>query len=122
MKKIYLIGLIVLILFFTQTLTTTVIYSQEVYEDEIIILGEVRATQYDIDGNVIEVAICVTIAPEDTSKEGNVEYFFVGIDEKGQELLKLVGKTIEALGVVDYNKDDDKLFTVKKYEVIKEEE
>ena len=119
-KKMNFFIAILFCLSFTLLFTNTAAFSQDVDEDEITIVGEVLATQYDDDDNVLEVAICVTFAPEDTTEEESVEYYWIVNDEIGQELLNLVGKTVEATGVVKLDEDDDIIFTVRKYEIIEE--
>ena len=120
-KKINLFALIVFVLLITLSFTKTDVYSQEVFDDENVIIGKVVATEFDKDDNVTEVAISVTITPDDTTDEEYVEYYSVVKDEKGQELLKLVGKIVEATGTVEIDEDDNMFFTVKEYIVLKEE-
>lgn len=120
-KKINLFALIVFVLLITLSFTKTDVYSQEVFDDENVIIGKVVATEFDKDDNVTEVAISVTITPDDTTDEEYVEYYSVVKDEKGQELLKLVGKIVEATGTVEFDEDDNMFFTVKEYIVLKEE-
>lgn len=106
------------ILFLLIVLSITFIYEQE---KETTIQGVVTELDWDDEGNVISLAIDVTVESvedEDGEMIEESEYYTVVLDDKGKELLKLVDETVEVTGIVKVDKEDNKTIKVKKYKVI----
>lgn len=90
-------------------------------EEKVTIRGTVEAYEMDEDGTVVTVVISVEIALEDTTGEEEreiaYEKYLVAYDEKGRQLLDLVGRTVEATGTVKEDEEGNKTIFIKSYRV-----
>lgn len=86
------------------------------------IIGNVVAAGWDEDGNVSAVAISVVTISENSEGEEEelVDEYMVGQNDKGEELLGLVGMTVEATGIIKSDHDGHKTIFVKTYRVIED--
>jgi hypothetical protein len=87
--------------------------------EETTITGTVVEAEWDEDGNITAVAISVTISPDDPDEEEYAEEYSVANNEKGKELLELVGKEVEATGKVETDEYGYMTIFVSDYKVIK---
>ena len=117
--KLYFIGMIILSIpsFFVINDCGSEIKNLE-QEKEATITGEIVAIDWDEEENVTAVAISVEIVPDDTTEEVYYEEYKVADNEIGMELIELVGKTVEATGIIETDEDENKMIYVKKYSVI----
>ena len=118
--KINLIAVVILVLILSIFSSNINLFAQS--KDEVTIEGIVTAVEWDEDDNVTAVGISVTIIPEDTTDEEFTEIYSVADNEKGEELMKLIGETVSATGMVETDEDGYKTIYITEYEVIKEEE
>lgn len=88
--------------------------------DKETITGEVTAVEWDDNDQVTAVAITVTREIQDDQGEplSVMEDYYVMDTAKGRELLKLVGKTVQATGEVTEDEEGIKTIEVSAYKVL----
>jgi len=101
-------------------LTSIGLFADTDKNEELKITGTVMAMSWDDEDNVNLVAISVTVMLEDSSEYS--EDYIVLDNEKGKDLIKLVGETVKASGIVGIDEDGNKTILISEFEVIKEEE
>ena len=94
--------------------------NQEQAKEEMI-SGVVTAIEWDEEKNVTAVAITIEIVPDDSTEDTYYEKYRVANDEKGLELLEMVGELVEATGKIEIDEEDNKLIYINRYKVIIEE-
>ena len=87
-------------------------------DTEVTIEGQVQAIEWDEDENVISVVISVEIVPDDSTEDVYYEEYKVADNEKGQELVELVGKTVNATGKIETDEDESKIIYITEYKII----
>lgn len=86
-------------------------------KNEETIVGTVVETVSDTDGKVLAVAIEVKtdVETEEGETEMVPERYLVANNEAGDELKNLIGKQVEARGVITIDEDGAKTITVSKF-------
>jgi len=119
--NISMVGLFVLLIFLIMTNTHLVIGTQT---EETTVTGTIGEAEWDanIDDDhytAVEI-IVVTYYVDSTGIKKIVDRFLVAQNEKGRELMQLVGKKVEATGTVETDADGNKTISVNEYKVIKD--
>jgi hypothetical protein len=83
---------------------------------EVTIEGMVENHSEDESGNITQIAVGVY-----NTEIEDVEYHYIEKKGKGAELFKHVGENVKVTGTVSKDKDGNKLVSVSKYEIVKEE-
>lgn len=91
-------------------------------DEEETIIGTVTAVDWDEDGNIVAVAISVTIESDDPDEEVYQIDYYVADTKKGNELINQVDKLVRATGKVEEDTDGNKTIYISEYEVIEEDE
>ena len=94
-----------------------------IYLDEETIVGTVVVLEKDEEDNITAVGINVTVEVEEEEGFYEInEIYWVDNNEKGEEILTLVGETIQATGSVTVNEDGEYIMKVLSYIILKMED
>jgi hypothetical protein len=107
-----------MVILFTCWLTSSYAAQDEVET----IVGTVTAVDWDEDGNIIAIAISVTIESDEFEEECYQIDYYVADTKKGNELSKLIDKLVRVTGKVAEDAEGNKTIYVSDYKVIEEDE
>ena len=91
--------------------------------DEATIKGVVNAAGWDENDNIIAVSISVVLENDDDEElpQEAIEEYYVTKNDKANELIAMVGKTVLATGSVAEDEDGVKFITVKSFKIVEDE-
>jgi hypothetical protein len=108
------------IIFFTFLFTFCIVLPHLNAQDKDEYIGQVKATEYDEDGNVINAVIVIEYEEEDD--EGNIntyeQKYNIEVDTTGKKLLELDGATIRFIGTFIENDDGSISVKVESFNII----